>query len=116
MVDSNLPHDRWLEMLAAEVGAARTVLEAAPSRLKAKIYSALLRRQQESGPLLSLSETRSANRGLCVYEKLVQILPVGEKAKRFNCCSICHARLLAENLENAPIHWSNCPYVGFQNR
>ncbi len=83
MVDSNLPHDRWLEMLAAEVGAARTVMEGAPSRLKAKIYSALLRRQQESGPLLSLSETWSAGRGLCVYEKLVQILPVGERAKCF---------------------------------
>ena len=116
MVDSNLPDDRWLETLAAEADAAWTAMEGAPSRLKAKIYSALLRRQQESGPLLSLSETRSAGRGLCVYENFVQIFPVGEKAKCFNCCSVCHARLLAENWEAALIHWSNCPYVRFQNR
>ena len=116
MVNSNLPDDRWLETLAVAADTPRTGTDRAPSRLKAKIYSALVRRQQESGALLSLSDTRSAGRGLCVYEKLVQILPVSEKAKCFNCCSICHARLLAENLETAPIHWSNCPYVRFQNR
>ena len=90
--------------------------ERAPSRVKARIYSALIREQQETGPLQSLSETRAAGRGLCIFEELVQIAPVGEKAKSPFFCWTCHARLLAENLENAPIFWANCPYVAFQKR
>jgi len=88
----------------------------APARLKASIYSALIRRQAESGPLASLSGTKASGRGLCVFEQLVEISPVSEAAKCFNCCSICHARILAERIENAPIYWTHCPYVRFQNR
>jgi hypothetical protein len=29
---------------------------------------------------------------------------------------VCHARVLAERLEHAPIYWPHCPYVRFQNR
>jgi hypothetical protein len=86
----------------------------APSRLKARIYSRLVKRQLVSGPLLSLTRTKQSGRGLCVFENLVQILPVGEKAKTFNCCSVCHARVLGEQLEHAPIFWGNCPYVAFR--
>ena len=90
--------------------------ERAPSRMKARIYSALVREQQETGPLQSLSETQAAGRGLCIFEKLVQIAPVGEKAKSPFFCWTCHARILAENLENAPILWAHCPYVAFQKK
>ena len=114
-MNNNLPSDeQQLESLAQTLETGEVGGVPAPSHLKANIYSALVRRQQESGPLLSLSETKLAARGLCVFEKLVQILPVGERAKSFNCCSICHARVLAETMENAPIYWGNCPYVGFQ--
>ncbi len=114
-MNSNFPSDeQQLESLARRLEASEAADEPTPSHLKASIYSALVRRQQESGPLLSLSETKLAARGLCVFEKLVQILPVRERAKSFNCCSICHARVLAETMENAPIYWGNCPYVGFQ--
>ena len=114
-MNDNLPFDEHqLETLARKLETAGAMVPPAPSSLKANIYSALVRRQQESGPLLSLSETKLAARGLCVFEKLVQILPVGEEAKSFNCCSVCHARVLAETMENAPIYWGHCPYAGFQ--
>ena len=88
--------------------------ERAPSRLKARLYSALVRKQQETGPLMSLEQTQRAGHGLCVFEKLVQIAPVSEAAQSPFFCTACHARILAENFENAPIFWSCCPYVGFQ--
>jgi hypothetical protein len=88
----------------------------APARLKAKIYSVLTHRQAESGPLASLSSTKASDRGLCVFEQLVEISPLPERAKCLNYCSVCHARILAEKIENAPIYWSHCPYVRFQNR
>ena len=86
----------------------------APSRLKAKVYSALVRRQAQSGSLLSLSESTASGRTLCVFEQLVQISPVGEKAKSLNFCRVCHARIMAEHFNNAPIYWSGCPYVAFK--
>jgi hypothetical protein len=88
----------------------------APSRLKSRIYSALVQRQRQDGPLLSLSEVKAGGRKLCVFEQLVQITPVGEPAKRPNLCRICHARVLAEAIENAPVYWPGCPYAQFQNR
>lgn len=87
-----------------------------PSRLKSRIYSALIERQQNDGPLLSLSEVKARGRRLCVFEELVQIAPVGEAAKQPNFCRICHARILAENVENVPVYWPGCPYAQFQNR
>jgi hypothetical protein len=94
----------------AEIGSG------APSRLKSKVYSALVRRQMESGPLLTISETKANGRGLCVFENLVEIVPLNDKVKSLNFCRVCHARILAEEVENAPIYWHSCPYVDFQNR
>ena len=88
----------------------------APSRLKSRIYSALLERQRQDGPLLSLSAVKQGGRRLCVFEELVQIAPVGEAAKQPNFCRVCHARVLAEKIENAPVYWPGCPYAQFQNR
>jgi len=87
----------------------------APPQLKSKIYSALVLAQAETGPLLSLSECKKSGRDLCVFEELVQIAPVGHTIKSLNYCRVCHARALAERLKTAPIYWSGCPYVGFQN-
>ena len=88
----------------------------APSRLKSRIYSALVERQQSGGALMSLSEVKARGRKLCVFEELVQIATVGEAAKQPNFCRVCHARILAENIENAPVYWPGCPYGQFQNR
>lgn len=88
--------------------------EHAPSRLKSRVYSALIRAQQETGPLQTLTESEAAGHGLCVFEKLVQLAPVGEKAKAPFFCWTCHARILAEHVENAPLFWQNCPYVAFK--
>ena len=110
-----LPDDEWLKELTEEQ-ATTMPRRRAPSRLKSRIYSELVRLQQTQGPLESLPATHESGRRLCVFEDLVRIAPVGEKAKQFNCCSVCHARLLGEKVENAPIYWGNCPYVAFQNR
>jgi hypothetical protein len=86
----------------------------APSSLKARLYSAFIRKQQETGSLASLDASVSAGHGVCVFEKLVQIAPVGEAAKSPFFCEVCHARILAETFDNAPIFWPNCPYVKFK--
>ena len=88
----------------------------ASSRLKSKLYSALVARQSQDGPLLSLCATKDSGRKLCVFEALVQIAPVGESVKCMNVCHVCHARVLGEHIENAPVFWPGCPYAQFQNR
>lgn len=87
----------------------------APSRLKSRVYSALTARMEESGPLLDVVRTRRTH-GLCVFENLVQITKLGERYGEKNFCRVCHARILAERVENAPIYWGHCPYSSFQNR
>ncbi len=107
--------DRFFDALAAEPGPPESEAPA-PSRLKSRIYSALVDRQAETGPLLSVTASRAAGRQLCVFEDLVRIAPVGEPVKSRNFCRVCHARVLGERVEGAPIYWWGCPYVGFQNR
>lgn len=114
MFDS-IPEDRFFEKLAADLETS-AVETPAPSRVKSRIYSAIVLRQMESGPLLSVSRTKSSGRKLCVFEDLVHIAPVGEEVKSLNFCRVCHARILAEKIERAPIYWPGCPYVRFQNR
>ena len=109
----NLPDDEFMERIADGMELATS--EVAPARLKAKVYSALVLRQAESGPLLSLPATDACGHKLCVFEELVRIAPVGEGAKSGNICRLCHARVLAEHMENAPIYWSGCPYVQLKN-
>jgi len=113
---NQLLDDRFFERLSAEAETLASGEVRAPSRLKSKIYSGLVRRQAQSGPLLSLSQTEAAGHPLCVFERLLGGSPVGEKAKSFNPCRVCHARLLAERIEAAPIFWRHCPYVDFQRR
>ena len=90
-------------------------MEQAPSSLKARLYSALIREQQATGPLASLNDTVAAGHGVCVFEKLVQIAPVGENTKSRFFCYVCHARALAEKFDDAPIYWPHCPYVDFKS-
>ena len=89
--------------------------ERVPSSLKARLYSALVREQQASGPLATLDDTVASGHALCVFEKLVQIAPVGESVKSRFYCQVCHARVLAESFDNAPIFWPHCPYVEFKS-
>ncbi len=88
--------------------------EPAPASLKSRVYSALLRRQAESGHLESLTKNYARGHDLCVFEQLVRISPVGETAKSLNICRVCHARVLAEHMDNPPIYWPGCPYVAFK--
>jgi hypothetical protein len=113
MMNNEIPSERFFEWLAQETEAAEAAKSPqAPAPLKSRIYSALVRSQASSGPLLSLSEPHQS--GLCVFEQLVKIAPAGETVKVLNLCRTCHARILAERMEHAPIYWRNCPYVDFQ--
>lgn len=112
-----MPNEKSDELFRRMLPAEDPDMEAkAPARLKSRIYTSLVHEQQASGPLMSLSQTEVSGRGLCVWEKLVEISPIGEKAKTPFFCRRCHARVLAERIEGAPIYWANCPYVSFQER
>jgi hypothetical protein len=104
------------ELIASAGASAQAGVVRAPSTLKSRIYSRLVQEQAAESPLLSLPETKAAGRPLCVFEELVRIAPVGEALKTKNCCRVCHARVIAERVERAPIYWPHCPYVLFQNR
>jgi len=108
----SLRDDEFMKTIADAVELGESTL--APADLKARLYSALVRQQSRTGPLMSLTETHAHGHQLCVFEQLVRIAPVGETMKSLNMCRVCHARVLAEHLENAPIYWGGCPYVEFK--
>jgi hypothetical protein len=103
--------DLWFERLANAVGG--DTHERAPARLKSKIYSALVERLADDGPLLDLKETRHAGGRLCVFEHTLTLLPARSGVPAMNPCRICHARVLGERMEQAPIFWPGCPYSDF---
>jgi hypothetical protein len=106
--------ERLFSQLADQTGLASAPAPAAPSRLKARIYSALMLRESASKRLRSIPETKAEGRKLCVFEELVRIAPVSAQMKSLNICRICHARVLGESMEKPPIYWANCPYVQFK--
>ena len=103
--------DRLLERLAD----GKVPAERAPARLKSRIYSALVNRLAATGPLLSLPATKADGGRLCVFEKAVCAVPAGDDFQSRNPCRVCHARVLGERLDWAPIYWPGCPYSGFHN-
>jgi hypothetical protein len=105
--------DRWLEQLAEQAALDTADPAPAPARLKARIYSALVKQLAETGPLLSLAATKAAGGGLCVFEEAIALLPVGEQIGSMNPCRVCHARVLAEHVDHAPIFWPHCRYAEF---
>jgi hypothetical protein len=112
-MSSRMSEEQLFLQLAQQAEYPDAGRSVASARLKARIYSSLVKRQQESGPLVSLTETKAAGERLCVFENLWTIAPIGEQMKSRNLCSVCHARLLAERMEKAPIYWSGCPYADF---
>jgi hypothetical protein len=105
--------DSWFERLAE---AARDVPEErTPARLKSKIYSAVVMRMTESAPLLDLQEAKNTGSHLCVFERSVALLPIGTTIRSMNPCRVCHARVLGERMDHAPIFWPGCPYSDFHN-
>jgi hypothetical protein len=87
----------------------------APARLKSKVYSALVTSMAQSGPLLDLTDVKDGGGHLCVFERAIVMLPVGAGVGSRNPCRICHARVLGERLQHAPIFWPGCPYSDFHN-
>jgi hypothetical protein len=106
-------NDLWFERLADASGDVPQ--EAAPARLKSKVYSALVARMAESGSLRDLADTKAAGGHLCVFENALTVVPVGTDIRSMNPCRVCHARVLGERMEHAPIFWPGCPYSDFHN-
>jgi hypothetical protein len=107
--------DRWIEALAAAGDPAEDRTERAPARLKSRVYSALVNTLAQTGPLLTLSGSRACGGSLCVFEDAVTWLH-NERLESMNPCNVCHARVLGERLERAPIFWPNCPYSDFHKQ
>ena len=107
--------ERFFTTLAEKIDAMPGAGEEAPSRVKARLYSALVLEQATSGPLRSLPVTKAAGRPLCVFENVLCVVP-NERVAAMNPCRVCHARLLAERFKSPPIYWPHCPYVDFQHR
>ena len=105
--------DLWLERVAD--ATRRVQEERTPARLKSRIYSAFVARMADTGPLLDLSRTKEAGGQLCVFENVLAVLPLGADLQSKNPCRICHARVLGERVERAPIFWPGCPYSEFHN-
>jgi hypothetical protein len=102
--------EQLLTIAAGEDGATR---EPAPARLKSRVYSALVARMAEEGPLRTLAASKAEGGHLCVFEEVVAVVPFGPGVAASNPCRICHARLLGERLERAPIFWPGCPYSDY---
>jgi hypothetical protein len=107
--------ERFFTTLAETTGAAPAAPARAPASLKSRVYSAIVAKLAESGPLRTLPATKAAGRDLCVFEHLLCALR-HERLASMNPCRVCHARLLAERFESPPIYWPHCPYVGFQRK
>jgi len=84
----------------------------ASSRLKSRILTKLVELEQAEGPLRNLSESRDAGEQLCVFEQALAMLPSGELQSK-NPCAVCHARILGEKVENAPVFWPGCAYARY---
>lgn len=108
-----MSQDLWFERLADATERAPEEGERAPARLKSKVYSAVVSRLAETGRLLDLSETKAAGRRLCIFEDALTVLPLGSGVRSANPCRVCHARVLGERMEHAPIFWPGCPYSDF---
>jgi hypothetical protein len=102
--------DRLLARLAALDDEAAP--EAAPARLKSRIYSALVERMADEAPLRPLTASQADGERLCVFERSLTLMPDDRITTR-NPCRVCHARVLGERLERAPIFWPGCPYAAF---
>jgi len=106
--------ERFFTKLADTTDTEPTASERAPARVKSRLYSAIVAELASSGPLRSLPATQAAGRELCVFEKVLTIVP-DERIHEMNPCRVCHARLLAERFESPPIYWPHCPYVEFES-
>lgn len=109
-----MSEDQAFVRLAERTDAAEYPAERAPARLKSRLYSVLMQQQAATGALRSVSVVRAEGRPLCVFERSLELLPIGEHIKTMNPCRVCHARVLGERFEAAPIFWSHCPYVEFR--
>ena len=105
--------DFWFDHFAKASDELPT--ERAPASLKSRVYSSFVAEMAISGPLLDLTETKKAGGELCVFESILTWLPTGRPMQSMNPCRVCHARVLGERMDRAPIFWPGCPYSKFHH-
>jgi hypothetical protein len=110
MAKPGLSTEQFLRELAA---APAQETPKASTRLKSKLYTALLQEAESTAPLRSIAASRQAGYGLCWWEKTMHAIP-SEQVGKFNHCRVCHARFVGELVEDAPLPWEHCPYAKFQ--
>jgi hypothetical protein len=103
----------WFQQLAGTTRLAGE--DRAPAHLKSKVYSSMVTNMAQLGMLLDLREVKDAGGHLCVFEHALAMVSIGTGVGSMNPCRICHARVLGEHLEHAPIFWPGCPYSEFHN-
>jgi hypothetical protein len=108
--------DRWFEELARDSEFDSHGIERAPAYLTSRVYSAVVARLSATGPLRGLADTKAEGWGLCVFEEMLNALPRQAGVGSMNPCRVCHARLLGEHVEHAPLFWPHCPYSEFHRR
>jgi len=102
--------DKWDELLTASADASSA--PAVSSRLKSRLLSQLVRLEQAQGPLRILSDNKMLGDTLCVFEEIIAAMPSSDLQSRYPC-NVCHARVVAERVEKAPIYWPGCPYARY---
>ena len=107
-------NDEWEQIIEATADSSAAPKKAS-SRLKSRIFSQLMKLEQAEGPLRTLAANKAAADPLCVFEHLVALLPSAD-LQSCNPCTVCHARVLGEHVEQAPIYWPGCSYVKFCGR
>ena len=96
--------ENWMNQIAELCDEEESL---APSCLKSKLYSRLIEAQQLDGPLLSLKETEANGRGLCVFEKLIEILPAEKNMQSFQgerCQIDCAVLSFQEGADEPQVH------------
>jgi hypothetical protein len=108
-------NEHWFEQLARIPDADPLSAARAPATLKSRIYSSVVNQLAAGGRLLSLTATKAEGRQLCVFESALTLLPIDERMRERNPCRVCHARVLGEHVDHAPIFWPGCPYSDFHH-
>ena len=70
---TNLPEEQFMETIAAQVELMDSL--PAPANLKARIYSALVLQQAESGPLANLTENKTRGKSFVCLNSLSALQP-----------------------------------------
>jgi hypothetical protein len=89
----------WFERLAELTGDVTP--ERVPARLTSKTYSALWPEWPNRGRCSISQQRKKPAHGCASSSTPLTVLPLGYDVRSMNPCRVCHARVLAERMEQA---------------